>query len=59
MNQKVTIRLSDSLLAMLDVQATGEHRSMSNLIRKILCDHTGMPYAEDLDKTANPELPLS
>ena len=59
MKQKITIRLSDGLLAMLETQANGEHRNLSSLIRKILCDHVGLPYHETLDETINPELPLS
>ena len=44
---------------MLETQANGEHRNLSSLIRKILCDHVGLPYHETLDETINPELPLS
>ena len=43
---------------MLEVQANGEHRDLSSLIRKVLCDHVGLPYNETLDETTNPELPL-
>lgn len=58
MNKRITIRLSDSLFAMLEVQANGEHRDLSSLIRKILCEHAGLPYNEQLDEATNPELPL-
>ena len=57
--KRISLRLPDSLTAMLETQADGENLTLSTLIRKILCKEMGICLHEDLDETANPELPLS
>lgn len=57
--KRISLRLPDSLTAMLETQADGESLTLSTLIRKILCREMGIFLPEELDKTTNPELPLS
>jgi predicted HicB family RNase H-like nuclease len=51
-DDQITLRVAGTLRAALEDEAAAESRGLSNLIRKILCDHAAIRIAERQEKAA-------
>jgi uncharacterized protein (DUF1778 family) len=51
-DDQITLRVTGQLRKVLEEEAAAESRGLSNLIRKILCDHAAIRIAERTDKAA-------
>lgn len=51
-DDQITLRVAGQLRAALEDESAATSRSLSNLIRKILCDHAASRIAERTDKAA-------
>jgi uncharacterized protein (DUF1778 family) len=51
-DDQITLRVAGQLRKVLEDEAAAESRGLSNLIRKILCDHAAIRIAERTDIAA-------
>ena len=51
-DDQITLRIAGQLRKALEDEAAAESRGLSNLIRKVLCDHAAIRIAERTDKAA-------